>query len=192
MMDAEKFQKVEVSSTEALETWLAARHSQTESAWLVTFKKTSPDKHVSRDAVLDALIAWGWIDGRRMKLDDARTMQLISPRKLQPWARSYQERAARLEAEGRLRAPGRAVIDAAKSAGLWDATADVDALVTPDDLAEALGDQIDAARYFASAAPSYRRNVLRWLAAAKRADTRAKRVAAIAAACGAGEKIKHF
>jgi hypothetical protein len=36
------------------------------------------NKYTTRGQVLDALIAYGWIDGRSLKLDDDRTMQLLS------------------------------------------------------------------------------------------------------------------
>ncbi|MFN4099185.1 MAG: YdeI/OmpD-associated family protein, partial [Pararhodobacter sp.] len=102
-MDADRFRQIEVHSEAALWDWLAAHHGQPDSVWLVTWKAAHRDLFVSREAVLDALIAYGWIDGRRMKLDDSRTMQLISPRRQQAWAQSYKARAARLEAEGRMK-----------------------------------------------------------------------------------------
>jgi hypothetical protein len=67
--------------------------------------------------VLDELIAFGWIDGLRRKLEDARTMQLISPRRQQAWAQTYEDRAARLEAEGRMHLAGLTAIAVAKAAG---------------------------------------------------------------------------
>ncbi|MEL6721013.1 MAG: hypothetical protein AAFO82_09695 [Bacteroidota bacterium] len=50
-------------------------------------KKVEPDKYVSREEVLDELICFGWIDGIRRKLDDKRTMQLISPRRVTHWSK---------------------------------------------------------------------------------------------------------
>lgn len=191
-MNPEKFERLEIASAAALEAWLSARHDQPDSVWLVTYKKSSPEKYVSREAVLDALIAWGWIDGVRKKLDDERTMQLISPRKQQVWARTYQERAARLEAEGRMRAPGAAAIAAAKRSGLWNASSAVDSLEIPGDVATALAGAPAAQSAFEATAPSYRRNVLRWIASAKRPDTRARRIAKLVDACAAGERIKSF
>jgi len=42
-------------------SYLAA-HPYGPSVWLVTWKAAHRDKYVSRDEVLDALIAHGWID----------------------------------------------------------------------------------------------------------------------------------
>ena len=63
MIKAENFNKIEITSQEELRTWLMKNHMQTESVWLVTYKKSVPDKYVSRWDVLDELICFGWIDG---------------------------------------------------------------------------------------------------------------------------------
>ncbi len=181
----QEIEQVELTSAEALHSWLARHHGRGTGIWLVTYKKHVGHKYLSRDAVLDALIAWGWIDGRRKKLDDDRTMQLIAPRQQQVWAASYRERAARLEAEGRLLPPGQAAIAASKAANLWQAWQDVDDLQVPDDLQTALSARPGAAQWFAAAAPSYRRNVLRHLRSAKRA-------AQIADHAAQGRKLPHY
>jgi hypothetical protein len=48
--------------------------------------KNVPDQFIDRWDVLDELLCFGWTDGLRRKLDDNRTMQLISPRRQQAWA----------------------------------------------------------------------------------------------------------
>jgi uncharacterized protein YdeI (YjbR/CyaY-like superfamily) len=181
--------RVEVDSPQALDQWLAAHHATARGVWLVTWKKHTGSRYLSTDQVLDALLAWGWIDGRRMKLDDDRTMQWIAPRAQEAWAQTYKDRAARLIAEGRMQPAGLAAMERSRSLGKWDAMAHVDALVVPPDLADALSVVPDAAHFFAHAAPSYRRNVLRWLAGAKRAETRAKRIATIVQTSEGGRKI---
>ncbi len=183
---SEALEQVEARSEAELWAWLGAHHAQAESVWLVTWLKAHPAAYISRDAVLDALVAHGWIDGIRRKLDADRTMQLIGPRKQQAWAQSYKDRADRLIATGRMRPPGHASISAGQASGLWDFFADVDALIVPPDLRDALGAGEDA---WAAQSPSYRRNVLRWIKIAKTAATRAKRIQAAAAATRAGEKL---
>ncbi len=49
-----------------------------------------------------------------------------------------------------------------------------------------------ARAWFAGAAPSYRRNVLRWIAKAQRPETRAARVARVAETAGRGERIRNL
>lgn len=65
-MDAhDKFEKLEVKSANELRDWLVKHHAQSESVWLVTWKKAAKAPYASRDEVLDQLIAFGWIDGIR-------------------------------------------------------------------------------------------------------------------------------
>jgi uncharacterized protein YdeI (YjbR/CyaY-like superfamily) len=180
--------RVPVASAAALRDWLEADHAQPGAVWLVT-AKTGHEGHVPREAVLDELLCFGWIDGRRMRLDAVRTMQLISPRRHDRWTATYRARFARLEAEGRMRPPGRAAADRARAAGLWEALPDVDALAVPDDLAAALAARPSAGERFAASAPSYRRNVLRWIALARRPETRARRVGQTACAAAQGERV---
>lgn len=190
-MDHAKFERVEVASEQALWDWLGQHHARPESVWLVTWKAAHRDRHVSREAVLDALIAHGWIDGRRLKLDEGRTMQLISRRRQRAWAQSYKTRAERLEAEGRMHPAGLAAVEEARRGGRWGAVDPVDALLDPDDLVEAI-EARGAGAWWRAAAPSYRRNVLRWIAAAKRPETRRTRIEAVASRAAEGQKVPQY
>lgn len=189
MIETDRFEKLEVTAAVALRDWLAANYARQDSIWLVTYKKHMPEKYVSVDEVLDEVLCFGWIDGLRRKLDADRTMQLLSPRRHQVWAKTYKDRACRLIAEGRMQPSGLAAIEASKRNGKWDLMADVDELVIPPDLAAALDDCPQAAAQFRASAPSYRRNVLRWIAIAKTPATRAKRVMEVAKHASAGKKI---
>jgi uncharacterized protein YdeI (YjbR/CyaY-like superfamily) len=192
MTASNRFEKVEIVNLGDLQFWLADNHDRNESVWLVRWKKHTPGKYVDRLDILDELICWGWIDGATRKLDATRTMQLIGPRKQHAWAQSYKDRAARLDACGRMQEPGRAVIARSKNLGLWNATTQVDQLLIPDDLRVELNNHAAAGCFFETAAPSYRRNVLRWLAMAKRPETRLKRIALIVAASAAHEKLSQL
>ncbi|WP_375265399.1 YdeI family protein [Planktotalea sp.] len=185
-------EQVEVTSQAALWAWLETHHSQDASVLLVTWKKAAGETYVGRDAVLDALIAYGWIDGRRYKHEDAmRTIQLIAPRAQTVWAETYKQRAVKLEQEGRMQDAGRTAIAFAKSAGLWNAGKDVDALLVSAVLAEAL-EAKHARSKFDAMAPSYRRNVLRWLNLAKQQKTQVARAEKIAEYSARGEKIPQY
>ena len=182
--------KIEIDSPDALWDWLADHHKSDDSYLLVTYKKSSPERYVSRDEVLDALLAFGWIDGRRYALDETRTMQLICKRKQQAWTQSYRTRAEALLADDRMQPSGLVAIKTAQKTGQWLANQDVDALLCPNDLTAALQAQ-NGYEWWQSAAPSYQRNILRWLSTAKTDTTRQKRCAEIATACAAGKKIKN-
>ena len=118
-------------------------------------------------------------------------MQLISPRAQKVWTQTYRNRAARLIAAGRMQAPGLAAIAAATTAGTWERLADVDALMAPSDLLAAL-DAAACRDAFDRLPPAYRRNVLRWIAIAKRDATRVDRIARAVAATQAGVRMPNF
>lgn len=183
-------ERLEITDADMLWRWLAQHHARTDGVLLVTWKAAHPDRFVGRDAILDALVAHGWIDGRRFKLDTDRTMQLITPRRTTSWADSYRRRAIRLQAEGRMHPAGDATVRAGQAVEDWNIVSDVDALVVPDDLVKALANHGDA--WFKDAAPSYRRNVLRWIASAKTAPTRAKRITSVADHAARGQKVPNY
>ena len=185
----ENFSSVEITNEQDLWIWLSNNFGLQESVWLITYKKSTPQKYLSREQVLDALIAYGWIDGIRRKLDGQRTMQLISPRKTQSWSATYKQRAEQLETDGRMQPAGREAITQSKRLSLWDVMQDIDALVVPDDLQILLDKDPTAATYFETCPPSYKRNILRWLKSAKTEKTRHKRLETIFTECKAENRI---
>jgi len=189
MIKTENFEKVEITSTEQLKSWLLKNHKQEESIWLVTFLKSEKDKYVSRWDVLDELICFGWIDGIRRKLDEKRTMQLISPRKRQHWAETYKERASKLIEENRMHSSGLTSIEISKANGLWNFMDDVDRLIIPNDLKEALSNLKGASAFFDFINDSSKRFVLRWIKLARTDKTRQKRILKIVELSSKNQKL---
>ena len=180
-----RFGTTDIPDPDALWSWLAS--GPTEGTLLVLRRKGRLG-YVSEDQLLDALIAHGWIDGRRWvhPTDETLTLRLATPRAQQAWSQSYKDRAERLEAEGRMAPAGRAAIEEGRASGLWDFYADVDALVVPPDLSTALGPLVGDWDLLPS---SYRRNLLRWVKLAKTEPTRAKRIASIHESLRTGRRI---
>lgn len=189
MINADSFTKVYVSSVSELHEWLAQNHYLDESFWLVTYKKSVPSKYISTSEVLDELISFGWIDGVRKKLDADRTMQLISKRKTQHWAKTYKIRAARLIDEKRMQPTGMSAIEKSKKNGMWNFMDDVDNLIIPNDLLEELNKNSEALQFFHSINDSSKRFVLRWIKLAKSKKTRDSRIAKIYKLSIEGKKL---
>ena len=189
MTKTENFIQVDVKSVSELRNWLLQNHHQKESIWLVTFKKEVQDKYVSIQEVLDELLCFGWIDGIRRKLDNERTMQLIAPRKVEHWAKTYKERFSKLEALGLVHQAGFDSVFASKKAGLWDFMDDVDNLIVPADLTKALSENKPASDFFGKLSPSNKRFVLRYIKLAKTAATRTKRILQVATLAAENKKI---
>ena len=169
--------------------WLAANHSTSPGIWLVFDKKSSrADRLAYGDAVEEGL-CFGWIDSTVRTLDDARYVQLFTPRKPKStWSRPNKERVERLIAQGLMAEAGLAAIELAKANGAWTSLDAVDALVVPDDLAAALKRTKGATANFAAFAPSARKGYLHWISQAVRPETRALRIAEVARRAAANER----
>ena len=190
MIKTENFIQVEVKSSSELREWLLMNHTQKESIWLVTYKKEVTEKYVSVQEVLDQLLCFGWIDGIRRKLDQERTMQLVAPRKVEHWSQTYKLRFAKLEELGLIHQSGFNAVESSKKAGLWNFMDDVDNLIIPNDLQEALTKTNEAKLFFEAINASSKRFVLRWIKLAKTDKTRASRIEQIVQLSSRGEKLK--
>ncbi|MEO0560625.1 MAG: YdeI/OmpD-associated family protein, partial [Chloroflexota bacterium] len=80
-------------------------------------------------------------------------------------------------------------VEEGKASGLWTFMDDVDALIIPDDLRAALEAHHPGLANFEASAPSYRRNILRWIKLAKTEGTRAKRIKKAVEFAARDEKI---
>lgn len=183
---------IEISDREALARWLSENHARRESVWLVLPRKRDSGAHVPWSDVVDEALCWGWIDSLPRKLDEARTMLRLSPRKPgSAWSKVNREKVARLLAQGRIAPPGLAVIEAAKADGSFDKLAEIDDLSPPADLAEALAADPRARAAFDGFPRSSRRAILEWILQAKRPETRATRVARTVALAARGVRANH-
>jgi uncharacterized protein YdeI (YjbR/CyaY-like superfamily) len=185
MDDAERLEPAALADWTA---WLAAHHDETRGVWLVTPRQAADQAFDYEAAVCEAL-RYGWIDATVRVLDDTRAMQWFAPRRRgSGWSRSNKVRIERLEREGLMEAPGRAVIDAAKADGSWTLLDDVEDLVVPPDLAAAFAAHPGSRDQWDGFSPSARKMMLAWVVTAKQEATRAKRVGLVAAKAAVGEK----
>lgn len=189
MIKTEHFEQVEVHSQAELRDWLEANYDQEESVWLVTYKKIVKEKYVSISEVLDELLCFGWIDGLRRKLDEYRTMQLISPRRVHHWTKTYKDRFLVLEQKGKMTDAGRKTMMISVEKGLWDLMDDVDDLQLPSDFKAQLAAYPPALRNFQAFAPSVQRFTLRWIKLAKAEATRSRRMEKAALLARSNQKI---
>lgn len=172
-----EFERIAAASREDLRAWLAANHRQTDSIWLVTWKKAAGERHLPYNDIVEECLCFGWVDSLPRKLDDQRTMLLLSPRKPgSAWSAANKARVRKLIASGLMTPAGLARVEAAKADGSWSFLDDVETLAIPDDLSRALKAHPPAAKLFAAFPPSTRRGVLEWIKQAKTPETRAKRV----------------
>ena len=185
-------ERVEVRSRAEWRVWLTAHHGQSVSIWLVTWKK-GRGPYLPYGEVVEEALAFGWVDSRPAKLDEDRTMLLLSPRKPgSRWSAANQLRIASMTAWGLMAPAGNAAVARARADGTWSALDDVEALIVPADLAQALEKAGDAAANFAGFPPSARRGILEWILSAKAPTTRALRIADTAERAARNERANQW
>src|SRR6185295_4349223 len=155
--------------------WLQAHHAAEKEVWLVYYKKHTGKPRVPYDDAVEEALCFGWIDGVVKRLDDDRDIQRFSPRvNASKWSQLNLERVKRLIAEGRMAPAGLAKLPADLAPPPPRYSAD-DPL--PDLFSAALEAHPKAAENFRKFAPSYRRNMVRWVIEAKQEETRRRRLA---------------
>jgi uncharacterized protein YdeI (YjbR/CyaY-like superfamily) len=169
--------------------WLTAHDEEPAGVWLVLAKKgTTKPTSLTYDQALDEALCHGWIDGQVRRRDDATYFQRFTPRRSRsPWSARNVGLVAELTAQGRMRPTGLAAVEAAKADGRWDAAyAGAATAQVPDDLAEALGAEPAASATFARLNSANRYAVLYRVNAAKRPETRARRIQQLVAMLAEG------
>ena len=175
---SDTYELVEVHSRAEWREWLRTNHTTSPGIWLVTFKKASGGPYIPYGDVVEEALCFGWVDSVPRKLDAERSQLLMTPRKPSSrWSKVNKDRVDRLIASGHMTEAGQRSIDTAIANGLWVALDDVDALIEPDDLSELLDARPEARRHWEAFPPSARRGILEWILSAKRAETRARRIA---------------
>ena len=168
MAQLNNLERVEVDSRQAWRKWLNKNQSQSESIWLVTYKKHTGDRYLSYDAIVEEALCFGWIDSLPRKLDEDRSMLLISPRQQKSvWSKLNKERAEKLICDGLMTPAGLKKIERAKADGSWIFLDDVEALLIPDDLSAALAANPVAKQNFEKFSPSSKKGILQWIKMAK-------------------------
>jgi len=171
--------------------WLADNHATSPGVWLVLTKKGGQVTSLDYAAALDEALCFGWIDGQVGRRDEGSMRQRFTPRRPRSaWSRRNVEHIARLTAEGRLMPAGQAAVDAAKADGRWDAAyAGPAANELPDDLAASLAGSPAAQAMWDTLTSQNRYAITYRVGQAKRAETRAKRIAEFVAMLERGETI---
>ncbi len=173
------------------ERWLTENHVASKGVWVKVAKKATGIESVRYPEVLETALCFGWIDGRREALDELHFLQRFTPRRARsPWSRINREKVERLMAEGRLRPAGISEMERAQADGRWAAAyAGQKAMTVPDDLQRELDARPEAKAFFAELSSQNRYAILYRLQDAKRAETRARRLAKFVAMLEAGEAI---
>jgi uncharacterized protein YdeI (YjbR/CyaY-like superfamily) len=190
-MTADELPQIAFATALMWEEWLQENHSSSEGLRIAIAKKGSGVASVHYPEVLDTALCFGWIDGRRERLDEVRFLQRFTPRRSRSrWSRINRKRAETLISEGRMRPAGMAEVERARADGRWDAAYESQRTIeVPEDLEAELAAHPSAAAFFATLSSQNRYAILYRLHDAKRPETRARRLSQFVAMLEAGETI---
>lgn len=168
--------EVFVRNKKELWQWLAKNYNQSESIWLVYYKKSSNKSDLTVDTIIDYCLCFGWIDSVVGKVDEERTKVRISPRSPKSkWSKVNKVKVKKLMSLDMIQPSGKAVIDLAKKNGTWNALDEAEKLILPKDLEHELIKKslFDSWSKFSR---SNKRMNLELLINSKRGETRKKRI----------------
>jgi len=157
--------------------WLQNNHSTSPGIWLVYYKKDSGKTTISYDDAVEEALSFGWIDSKANTLDNERYMQIFTPRKPgSVWSKINKQRVEKLIKDGLMTSAGFDKIEMAKKDGSWDFMDEIENLIIPSDLKEALDSNESAKINYESFSVSIKKQILYWIKSAKREETRKNRI----------------
>lgn len=179
-------------SAAAFGAWLEA-HAATATELLVGYHKVGTGRpSLTWSESVDEALCVGWIDGVRRRIDEHAYSIRFTPRRPGSiWSAINTAKVEQLRAQGRMRPAGerafaqRTVARSVVYAYEQDAPAGFSA-------AELRAFRRDKAawRFFEATPPGYRKVVTHWVTGAKKAQTRASRLARLIEASAAGQRLR--
>ena len=159
--------------------WLQKHHASHSEVWLHYFKKHTGKHSVTYLESLEEALCFGWIDGLKRRVDDERYAHRFTPRKAKSkWSPQNIRLAQQLVDEGKMTEAGLAAFKnrIAYDDEFLEKRSQAE-LPEPREFTEALEDNPRARQNFQALAPGYRKQYIACISAAKRSETRSKRVA---------------
>lgn len=173
--------------------WLEKNQHSKQSVWLVLYSKSSDKPSITWSESVDVAICFGWIDSKKIKIDEERSHQFFSKRKPKStWSKINKEKVQRLIDSGLMTESGLKSIAIAKENGSWTILDEAEELIIPDDLEKAFKMHKGSKDYFLSLSRTVRKMMLTSIVLAKRPETRQKRIDEIAEHAAENKKPKQF
>jgi uncharacterized protein YdeI (YjbR/CyaY-like superfamily) len=179
------------ASQKTWEKWLKANHLTSSGIWVQFAKKASGTSTVTYAEAIETALCYGWIDGQKQSHSSEAWLQKFTPRgRKSIWSKINSKKAQALIESGRMKPAGLAEVERAKQDGRWEQAYDSPSNATvPRDLQVALNKSPRAKTFFATLESRNRYAVLWRVQTAKKAETRAKRIALFVEMLERGEKL---
>jgi uncharacterized protein YdeI (YjbR/CyaY-like superfamily) len=172
-------------------SWLTENHSSSFGVWLQLARKGSDIQTVSYDEAVEVALCFGWIDGQKQTHSEQFWLQKFTRRSAESiWSKINKDKALALIKTGKMKPAGLQEVERAKSDGRWDAAYDSASKATvPSDFQSALDSNTRAKSFFEILDSRNRYAILFRIQTAKKAETRAKKIAQFVQMLERHEKI---
>jgi uncharacterized protein YdeI (YjbR/CyaY-like superfamily) len=167
------------ANREEWRAWLEKNHDKGNEIWLIYYKRHSGKPRVAYEDAVEEALCFGWIDSVIQRMDDERYMQKFTPRRNDSkWSALNKRRVAKLVKEGRLTEAGFKKLNYTNERDDYGRTPqrNKEELKPPPFLKKEFMKNRKVWDAFNRLAPSYRRNYIRWISAAKTKETQDKRI----------------
>ena len=160
--------------------WLAKNHGTSSGVWLRLAKKSSGTSSVTYAEAIEIALCQGWSDGQKKSDNEQYWLQRFTPRTGKSmWSKINRDKALSLIERGQMKAAGLKEVERAKSDGRWEGAYDSARTATiPEDFQGALDLNAKAKAFFETLSGQNRYAVLFRIQAAKKPETRTKRIQA--------------
>ena len=180
-----------VSNRDKWREWLGRHYAIESVIWLVFYKKETSKPTIDYEAAVEEALCFGWIDSIIKKVDAEKYVRKFTPRKDKSfWSELNKKRANKMIKEGKMTEAGLAKIKAARKSGLWGQAGRSNiSFDMPLEFAQALDKNKKAKESFEKLAVSYRKHYIGWIQAAKRDETKKKRIRESILLLAKGERL---
>lgn len=186
-----------VRTRAAWRRWLEKHYDSSRGIWIEYYKMHTGKPTITYAEALEEALCFGWIDSIVKRLDEERYMQKFTPRaNPQQWSTSNLRHMQRLISEGRMTDAGLRVLGVPLDVAATESApedADKKEMVkkpapVPGFIRSAIARNPEAAKFWRSLSPGYRRRYLAWILDAKGEATRSRRLSQAIDYLAAGTK----
>ena len=153
--------------------WLAENHDKSDELWVGFYKKSSGRASIDWPQSVDEALCYGWIDGKRISIDEISYKIRFTPRRLNSiWSARNLERMEILTKAGRVMPPGLAIFEKRDLSKQMIHTV---AGLKPEYEAK-IKANLKAWTFFQQLPPSTKKLTINYIMSAKREETRLRRL----------------
>jgi len=168
---------LQIAGRDAWRAWLQLNHLREKGIWLVFTRKHIGKPGTSYGDAVDEALCFGWIDSLVKRIDEEKYARKFTPRKPgSKWSKLNMDRMRKLRSQGRMTKFGLEAYNNRSTERPFAETFKSKKLQVPCDFEKALRRNKSAWKNFQNFGLSQQRNYLLWIAEAKKAETRSKRI----------------